>query len=66
MGFAGSSVPGFNRLKSKHWLRAVILPASKLFEVLGRMQFPVVVGLRFLFYYWLLAKVNFQFLEAML
>lgn len=66
MGFAGSSASGLNRLKSRCWLGAIILSSSKLPQVLGRIQFLVVVGLRFLFSYWLLIKVNSQFLEATL
>ena len=66
MGFAESSASGLSRLKSRCWLGAIILSASKLPQVLSRIQFLFVVRLRFLFSYWLLTKVNSQFLEATL
>lgn len=61
---------GLSRLKSMCWPSCILIWSSghltKLIQVVGRVQFLVVVGLRSLLSCWLLARTCSQLLEATL
>lgn len=59
-------LPDLTKLVSKHGFHLEIRPTSRPTEVSGRTQILAVVGLKFLFSCWVLAKAWSQLLETTL